>query len=288
MITERDFQILLALARFYVLTRPQVQHLVFPNDPDGRITRRRLQALVDEHLCNRTQMQVIKHVAGAPAPVYFPARKGCEFLAEHFDDIRFLQTNTQTPYPHHLLHWIAISDTHIALVDAIARQKQAQVEGWVNEWDVVNKDEHLPEKRYSLYTLIRENPRLICAPDAAFLLSLRGHKKVFYLELDRNTSGVFQIAMSKTPGYAAMAEQQLHRRHFPDTTIDDFVVLCIAPTTRRRDALRNALRGKPGAHHWRFAAVPDVTGESFLHGAIFFPCEGDAASLVKPEKEAGQ
>ena len=35
--------------------------------------------------------------------------------------------------------------------------------GWINEWDIVNKDESVPEKRFRLYALIRESPRLICA-----------------------------------------------------------------------------------------------------------------------------
>jgi Replication-relaxation len=282
MITERDIQVLAALARFYVLTRPQVQHLVFPNDCEGRITRRRLQLLVDEHLINRTQMQVIRHAAGAPAPVYYPSRKGCEFLAEHFDDNRFLSVSTQTPHPHYLLHWIAISDTHIALHDAIARQEEVRLDGWINEWDTVNKDAQAPEKRYRLFTLIRETPRLVAAPDAAFLLSLRGHKKVFYLEQDRNTSGVYQVAAGKTPGYAAMAEQGLHRRHFPEATIDSFLVLLVAPTPRRRDALRKAIAGKPGSWLWRFASATELTAETFLQGTVFYPCEGEAASLIKP------
>jgi hypothetical protein len=55
----------------------------------------------------------------------------------------------------------------IALDEAISRQTDVKIEGWINEWDIVNKDESVPEKRFRLYTLIRENPRLSCAPDAA-------------------------------------------------------------------------------------------------------------------------
>ena len=46
MITERDILILVALVRYYVLNRQQIQRLVFPTDSNGRITRRRLQSLV--------------------------------------------------------------------------------------------------------------------------------------------------------------------------------------------------------------------------------------------------
>jgi hypothetical protein len=282
MITERDVAILLALVRYYVLNRMQIQRLCFPADQSGRITRRRIQTLVDARFIGRTQMQVYNPAAGTPAPVYFPARKGCEFLAEHGDDERFLATPTQTPQPHHLFHWLAVSDTHIALDAAIAAQQAASLTGWLSEWDIANKDESAPEKRYRIYTLINETPRLVCAPDAAFLLASRGHAKVFYLEQDRNTSGALQIAASKTAGYAAMAERQLHRKHFPQTTLDTFSVLMVAPTTRRRDALKKAIREKPGSALWRFVAAPDLTAENFLFAPIFHPCDGEPLPLIKP------
>jgi hypothetical protein len=53
MITERDFLILAALVRYYVLNRQQIQRLLFPGDGSGRVTRRRLQMLVDQKLINR-------------------------------------------------------------------------------------------------------------------------------------------------------------------------------------------------------------------------------------------
>ena len=261
----------------------QIQRLCFPADENGRVTRRRIQSLVDAKLISRTQMQVYNPAAGTPAPVYFPSRKGCEFLAEHGDDERFLTTPTQTPQPHHLFHWLALSDTHIALDAAVAAQEEVTLTDWLSEWDIANKDESLPEKRYRIYTLINETPRLVCAPDAAFLLAMRGHAKVFYLEQDRNTSGVAQIAASKTAGYAAMAERCLHRRHFPQTTLDAFSVLMVAPSERRRDALKKAIREKPGAALWRFVAVQDLTPERFLVAPIFHRCDGEPLPLIKPK-----
>jgi hypothetical protein len=122
---------------------------------------------------------------------------------------------------------------------------------------------------------------LVCAPDAAFVLTAQGHSKVFYLEQDRNTSGVYQIASSKTPGYAAMAEQQTHRRHFPQTTLDAFSVLMVAPTPRRRDALRKGIRDKPGANLWRFAAAQDVQPDKVLCAPIWHGKDGEPTPLFK-------
>lgn len=281
MITDRDIDILRVLVRYYVLNRQQIQRLVFPTDPNGRVTRRRLQALFDEKLINRKPPERC-HPSMMPAPVYYPSRKGCELLAEHFDDEAYLATSTISPIDHHVFHWLAVSDTHITLDQAIAAQNTVKVEGWINEYDIVNKDETAAEKRYRLYTLIRENPRLVCAPDAAFLLSANGHSKIFYLEQDRATSGVQQIAAGKTGGYVALAERNLERRHFA-ASVPGFSVLMIAPSDRRRDALRKAIGAKPGAHLWKFATMGDVTPEKVLHAPIWYACgSDDAVPLVKP------
>lgn len=286
MITERDIAVLIAVVRYYVLNRQQIQRLVFPNDPHGRVTRRRLQTLVDAKLINRQAMLVCHPAAGAPAPVYYPSRKGCELLAEQTGDERYLATPTAAPLQHHILHWLAATETHITFDEAVARHSEIKIDGWLNEWDVVNKDETAPEKRYRVYSLLRENPRLVCAPDAAFLLSLRGHSKVFYLEQDRATSGVQQIASSKTQGYAVMAERGLHRRHFPEATVESFTVLMVAPHARRRDALRKALASKPGAALWRFAAIEDLQPETLFSAPIFYPCVGEPAPLVRPTNDS--
>ena len=210
---------------------------------------------------------------GAPAPVYYLSFKGNALLAEMTGDDRFLAIPVQQPTMHHAWHWLAVSETHITFDEVIRSQSDdspnsVQIVDWFNEYDVVNPTKTLPEKRFRLYTLLRSSPRLICAPDAAFLLSTRGHAKVFYLEQDRATTGVHQIAASKAQGYNVLAEVSGHRRHFPETTIDTFTVLMVAPNARRRDALRKVIHEKRGAHLWRFASVEDLTPEKLLFEPI--------------------
>lgn len=287
MVTDRDLSILRAIARYYVLNRQQIQRLVFPEDTHGRITRRRLQSLIDADFLSRQPMLVCHPSNGAPAPVYYPSFKGNALLAEMTGDDRFLAIPAQQPTMHHVWHWLAVSETHITFDEAIASQSDesannVQITEWFNEYDIVNPAESSPEKRFRLYTLLRSSPRLICAPDAAFLLATRGHSKVFYLEQDRATTGVHQIAASKTQGYSLLAEVNGHRRHFPETTIDTFTVLMVAPNARRRDALRKTIGEKRGASLWRFASQEDMQPEKLLHAPIWYPCDGEPASLVKP------
>lgn len=285
MITSRDLAILLAVARYYTLTRAQIQFLCFPAGVDGRIVRKRLLHLVNDVLLAKTAMQVVNPSMGAPAPVYFPTRKGCEFLAAELKDDRYLSVCTQTPTWQHLYHWTQVAQFHVLLDQALARQQEVQLEGWLSEWDVANPQEKEPENHFKLYTLIRAQPRLVANPDAGFLLSCRGFRKVYYLELDRATSGIQQIANSKPAGFAAMAEEQLHRRHFPEANVDSFAVLLVTPTPQRRDALRKAFSPRPGAALWKFSSWTDVTAEKLLHEPVFYPCTGEPAPLVKLPRE---
>jgi Replication-relaxation len=283
MITDRDLSVLRALARYFVLNRQQIQRLCFDDDGDGRVTRRRLLKLVQSGVIQRQPLQMHDMDGGSPSSVYYPARRGLEILAEVLDDKRILLVSSQSPQPHHLRHWLAVSETHITIDNAIARQTEVSLDGWINEWDTVSPTATEPNLRYRLLTTLQESPRLCCAPDAAFLLSREGNKKVYYLEEDRNTSGVERVAASKTKGYAELAVRQWHRRHFMEATVPTFTVLMIAPTSRRRDHLRHAIHNKPGWELWRFAASTELTADSFLHAPILYRCDSNVGvPLVQP------
>lgn len=281
MITDRDVAVLVALFRYYILSRIQLQVLCFPGDQSGRVARRRLLHLLELGLIARAVPQLVYPHQPQPAPAYYSTKKGLELLAEQFDDPNYLLGTTQSPQPNYLLHWLAVSDTHLKLDLALERQSLVRCPRWINEWDVANPQERDPERRYRLFVLLQQQPRQVCAPDAGFLLEANGHRKAYYLEQDRNTSGVRQIAASKTPGYAQLAAQNLQKRHFPDETVGEPQVLMIAPSASRRDALRKAIQEKPGANLWRFAAATDVTPETFLTEKVFYPCVGEPTSLLK-------
>ena len=291
MITDRDICILSKVVSYYVLSRPQIQHLCFPSDKTGRVTRRRLQVLVSLGLLSRHRAQVVYPNSAPAGSVYYPSEKGIALLAEYTGDDSILLTPTQQPVPHHVAHWLAVSDTHIKLNAAIAAQDRVVLEGFINEWDTVNKDETEPHKRFRLHSLLTESPKLVCAPDAAFMLtvpvkseqSTATFSKVFYLEEDRATSGANQVAARKCKGYAALAENKLHAKHFPATNVQTFTVLCIAPNARRREALRKAFGGKVGSELWRFVGGDGLSPQTFLHEPIWHPISGDPMPLVKPE-----
>ena len=214
--THFHIAILVAVATYYTLPREMIQQLCCPNDKSGRVTRRRILQLVQLGLLNKTRMEVVNPAffPEGMTPVYYPSRKGLELLACELDDESWLHRCASTPNWQHLLHWVTVARFHITLDRALALQTLASVGGWLGEWDVINAEEKEPDKRYCLYTKLSEKPRLVCNPDFAFLLQAGGYSKIYYGEIDRGTSGIQQIAHSKTPGYAGLAERKLHRRHF--------------------------------------------------------------------------
>ena len=132
----------------------------------------------------------------------------------------------------------------------------------------MNKDESIPEAGYRLYTLIDESPRFV-SQDAAFLLSVGGHSKVFYLEQDRATSGVHQIATSKTKGYAVIASGNFIAALCSNV---EFTVLMMA--RHRAGAMRSGRRSKksPRASYGGSRCTVDLRPETLFSDPIFFPC----------------
>lgn len=276
-----DFKVLAAIARHYLLTREQIQSLCFPDQSSGRATRRRLLRLRNAGYLTRHSVPVALPETNGAAPVYYATKSGAEALASFFDDDRFLATNTRHPRADRLSHWVAINSTRLLLEQAIATQSYVSLDGWYTEWEVINKDS-AEKDQFVLHTQLSENPPLSCSPDAAFLLTVNGHSKVFYLEQDLGTSSPTQIAARKTKGYAAMLDRELHRKHFPATTLGRFSILMITTSAHRCRAIGEALRKRPHPEAWLLINQRELTVESFLHSPIVYDTQAIAGPLVKP------
>jgi len=282
MITPYHRAIVVAVATYYALLRTDIQELCCPNDKDGRATRRRISQVLEMGLIGKCRMEVVNPADHeAPMPAYFPTLKGLEWLAADTGDESWLLKCCLPPSWTKLRHWNAIAKWHILLDKAAGLRTDASIGGWLNEWDRQRDPKGAkPDETYMLYTLVTEKPKVVCAPDAAFRLCVGPHAKTHYVEIDRETSGINQIAASKTPGYAALLAKQLHRRHF-ETTSDAFWVLSVSYTPGRRDLLKRALRGKPGCELWKFAAWSDLTPDNLLTGPVWHRCQGEPGPLVK-------
>src|SRR4051812_20124049 len=116
----RDVLLMMMVAHLGVSTAAMLRRLYFPNDPDGRGCRRRLQALVSAGLLARTRVEVVSPLNGMCCPVYYSTRKGLEFLAVHCEDPRYLGLSFARPSWQTLQHACAVAETHLAVDEAAA------------------------------------------------------------------------------------------------------------------------------------------------------------------------
>src|SRR5207253_1060115 len=188
---------------------------------------------------------------------------------------------TLTPNWMYLYHWVEVAQTHITLDQAVTPLVGVTVVDWMSEWSIANPDETEPDKKFRLYTKLGQ--KLVCAPDAAFLLEKDGFRKAYYVEQDRDTTkNAERVAAQKCHGYAGLFEKRLHiHRHFPTVNVEKFTVLFVAPTPNRRDALRTAFSVKPAAWLYKFAAQTELTAETILTAPIWHPCTGNPGALIK-------
>jgi len=212
--------------------------------------------------------------------MYYVTREGASALAAWFEDDRYLATNTRQPRPDRLNHWYELNEARMVIEQSVSLDETVTLDGWISEWEVVDKDAPAGE-RFTLQTQLRETPPLSCSPDAAFLLTTRGISKVFFVELDRGTSSPHQIAARKTKGYAELARQQKHRMHFPRTNLDSFSVLFFTPTRYRCVQLGKELLQHESPDVWRMIDQHELTSASFLHAPILYKPDGSRVSLVR-------
>jgi hypothetical protein len=96
-VTEFDIFILALLARYYVLTREQIQEILFPGHASGRSTRKRLTKLRQADLIRKHRIPVALPGTQGAAPVYYCTQQAGNVLAEWFQDERYRAINTRHP-----------------------------------------------------------------------------------------------------------------------------------------------------------------------------------------------
>ncbi len=280
---DRDIEALSLLARYFMLTSRQLRSMCYTTDSTGRVTRRRLTAMRHEGFVRKRNLQVVNPRDGAASPVYHLTRQGLELLAGQFDDDSLLRKPVEPSQPQHLQHYIAVADTHYMLHQAIeSTDEDVKLARWVNEDEPINLDDGEAKKTF----LRKKFGNVVCIPDAAYVLEYKSIKAVFYLEQDRDTYFHDRVAARKSPGYQKLWEQKGHKLQFPETNIDFFFVLFVAPNKRRRDQLKKAFAKKNATHEvqkaYRFVAFDEVKPENFLFESLLTRCRDDEMSpMVK-------
>ena len=278
-------QVLRRLAEYTYLVRPQISKLEFPTHKDSRYCRKILSEMLHVKLIGKTNKRITYDALRSGCPVYWPTEYGIEVLAGAAHDETYLSASHQRPRNDRLDHWVATSETHLVLDQAIAAQQYVDVPLWVNEWNKFRAD---GRNKFYLHVQFQEKPtKKSCSPDAAFLMNVEGLLQPVYVESDLNSSSPAQTVFRKEIGYDTLwTTGKFRTQHFPQLKDhNDFIVVMITTDRWRRDRLARVAKDIKGGYRWRFAAIGDVRPETILHERIFVNKDLETKRLVKPPED---
>ncbi len=283
-IQQRDFMVLLILARFLILDTRKIQQLCYPTDTSGRIARRRLLAMLKAGYIKR-RVERIAGSPGGPMNHYQIDDRGKKYIAEKQNCEKYYFKPTTLRQPQHLRHYCAVAAIAMLFEAALRVNSAVKFRAWFNEEEIINWQEPDESKHRKLFTIVQEKPRITCEPDAAFVIEYQGAQRVCYIERERGTNGPKWVAKKKAPGYHLLQRRKLHHQHFPEVAGEDFDVLLIGESPVHRDRLRKFFREVPGKELWLFADVHDLHPETFFFEPVWYPAaQGEPLPLIQKQE----
>ena len=199
-LTVRDEALLKQLDSLTILSSRQIKRLFWPNTSASNM-HRRLRALYDMHLLDRTRM-----LTKSEGIIYTLGRAGIIWLRGEMRGATPPMVNTLT-----LRHEWTVSEFLVTLTEEIRRVKYSVILDWYSETQsrVIDRD------------------RILLSPDGRIIIRAGDSKAEFYLEIDMNTERRAAI-QKKLDGY-----YRAHRRGLLRANN----VVFIAPTAWRAETL---------------------------------------------------
>ncbi|MHB1356701.1 MAG: replication-relaxation family protein [Anaerolineae bacterium] len=179
-LTARDVQVLKAVHDYRVLSREQIQRLLFPSQ---NTTNYRLQRLYQHGFLDR-RWRPVEYGQGMGQAIYLSRKKGINILAQHLTvspEHLHHQSTSRTARSPFLEHTLQVNDVCIAFALAVQRAGY-QIERWLRE------DELRAAREYVYMTTNSGTPRQVAIiPDSYLALRLGDRRAHFLLEIDRST-----------------------------------------------------------------------------------------------------
>jgi hypothetical protein len=283
-VTDRDLEFLKMLATAYLMTPASILAnglYAMKTEADSKRKRRqRTAALATARFINRYPK---KHEADR-RPAFYLAKKGTEELARRLGQPALLAKPTKLQCgAAQINHSVAVGQFLLNLPVAFQHRTDLELLRAYHEFEPINPLAE-PDQQIRLYSLLREEPRLDCRPDAAFLIQRALDRVPYYLEYETGFNG-FKEAARKAIYYRELASQRRHLVHFPEATSGRFLVLMICPKDRFRDQVASTIASHdPDGHQfWRLVSLADATPERLLtQPVIRTTSSAELQLLVKP------
>ena len=257
MLTERDREIVKVVRAFRLLTRSQIETLLFPPEHgQGHPTktsrcRLRLKLLYQHGFLQRLAVSV----RGSPAQgdlIYCLDHRGADLLAGARGDEPdgWLRAHRLSPF--FLEHTLRINDLRIAVT--LAAEKLGWKPGdWLDEAALKALKLNVPDPS-------KPGASLPLQPDGFFVLQVGERRASFFLEIDRATMPTKRF-QAKVRAYKALLETGKAIEHFKTR---NFRVLTITTGKRRLASLRRAAEQAGADHYFWFSTFEWARAEKVL------------------------
>lgn len=275
-LTSRDKEIIKQVYLFRLMTREQIEQLLFPpergQDHPTKTTRarQRLRLLYQHGYLERIPAPIGSGL-WAWRPVYRLASKGAGLVAESLGT-----TAAKLPYwgkgfdeDHRptevsllfLEHTLKINDVRLAITLA-AKAQGYKIERWIDETQLKSQE----MKDYvSLITRQGRSLKVAVVPDAYFVLNLGDRRAHFFLELDRATMSSKRWR-TRVLAYKAYTESGKYQKRYQTTSLR---ILTVTTTPPRLANLKKTTEQAGGSKLFWFTTFEEATPEQILTAPIW-------------------
>ncbi|HTG33296.1 MAG TPA: replication-relaxation family protein [Thermoanaerobaculia bacterium] len=293
-LTAGDIEVCRWLWMLRVLTIDQIRRLRYYQTETGRLSspdniRKRLKRLWDEGFLAGDVLQQTKE------RIYFLGERGLEPLwATYGLDQRRLYRPRSPETMQQLAHPLLVSECAVRFVESIRGSDIELPELaplWIPYYHTHAVADARLRKHVERYVTQEDisvpghpDPFRI-RPDLVFALARGSAWRLFFLEADRGSESVQEIAL-KQAGYAHLQEaadpnhpaQRLWQRYGP---VRDFRVLFVTTTPRRVETLHRQLEGTPGFGLMAFANIRQLGIENAIFGRLWTVADRGLRSLLR-------
>ncbi len=287
-LTNRDREILRQVYLFRLMTREQIERLLFPphNGQDHPTLtsrcRKRLKLLYHHSLLERIP---VPSGAGLWAwrPVYRLAANGAKLIASELgtsiSKLAYWGKNSDTDHRStgvsllFIEHALKINDVRIAIVqEAIAQAYR--LEKWIDDTKLKSQE----MKDYVTTTSPRgQSERVAVIPDAYFVLNLGNRRAHFFLELDRATMSNKRWK-TRILAYRAYVESGKYQKRYQTRSLR---VLTVTTTHERLANIKKTTEDAGGDNLFWFTTFDQAVDYKILSSPIWYVAgRPETATLV--------
>ena len=280
--TERDGQIIAAVARYRFLTTSQIWRLIFPENTSAQSARRRLRYL--------RQGQFLRHVRppltgkGQEDSVYLLDKAGNAYAQNMGFDFPKYGRFKETSLPF-LNHALALSEFRLVVELSLENHPIVGLHKFVADFELKTGQAHLKgQYRYRLFDTLDDpttGESYTFYPDAVIVLSGKGEhaksKRLYFVEIDKGTE-TLTIIERKLRACELAAQSHMVTKFGAG---QKFRLLFQVPSPQRKEHFLSRFSDHPLANDVWVTSAADVTPESVLENPIWQDLNSQQRAILK-------